>query len=90
VARWREAAGDRLVVLRSEQRFDEPHRTFQRLLAFLELDPWRPPDYERASRRTAAPPPMPERLRTELRARFWESSDVLRRYVDFDPARWAA
>ena len=47
VVRWREAAGDRLLVLRSEQLFDEPHRTFQRLLEFLELDPWRPPDYER-------------------------------------------
>ena len=54
VARWRAVAGDRLLVLRSEQLFDEPHRTFQRLLQFLELDPWRPPDYERASRRDGA------------------------------------
>ena len=90
VARWREAAGDRLVVLRSEQLFDEPHRTFQRLLELLELDPWRPPDYERASRRTAPTPPMPGRLRAELSVGFRQSADLLRRYVDFDPTRWAA
>ena len=76
VARWREAAGDRLVVLRSEQLFDEPHRTFQRLLEFLELDPWRPPDYGRASRRTASTPPMPERLRAELSVGFRRSADA--------------
>jgi hypothetical protein len=90
VARWREVAGDRLLVLRSEQLFDEPHRTFQRLLEFLELDPWRPAAYGSGAGRTAPTPPMPERLRAELRGRFHGSADLLRPYVDFDPTMWAA
>jgi hypothetical protein len=90
VARWRAAVGDRLLLLRSEQLFDEPHRTFQRLLEFLELEPWRPEAYVTGSRSAAPTPPMPERLRSELLGRLLWSPEQHRAPVDLDAAMWVA
>jgi hypothetical protein len=44
VRRWRAAVGDRLLVLLSDELFDDPRQTFERVQAFIGLDPWEPPD----------------------------------------------
>ena len=65
LARWDAACPGRLLVLESEHLFRHPHDAFQRLLAFLELDPWRPPSYDNGSRHpagaSAAVPDTPRR-----------------------------
>ena len=77
--------------LESESLFREPHATFQRLLAFLELDPWCPPSYDNGSRHPAGTDAaVPARLAAELRAELAGDRRALQDRVDFDVSPWAA
>ena len=78
-------------MLESESLFRQPHANFQRLLAFLELDPWRPPAYDNGSRHPAEPgAAVPGRLAAVLRQRLAVDWTALQQRVDFDVSRWAA
>jgi len=91
LARWDAACPGRLLVLESESLFRRPDATFQRLLSFLELDPWRPPSYENGSRhQTGEDAAVPERLAAELRRKLAVDRGALQSRVDFDVSRWAA
>lgn len=89
--RWQAACPDRLLALHSADLFRDPHATFQRVLEFLELDPWRPPTYDNRSRHrggdTASP--MPGELARSLRAGFLEANARLQPLVEFDLGSWA-
>ena len=46
VTRWRDAVGDRLLVLLSDDLFRDPRQTFDRVQAFVGLDQWEPVDFQ--------------------------------------------
>lgn len=67
--RWFDAIDrSRFLVVRSEDHHSEPGETWDRIIAFIGADPWRPPDFSDAHG-TASQGPDPDvaaRLRTEL------------------------
>lgn len=64
--RWKDVVDrDRILVLKSEDLFQDPHATFQEILQFLGLKPWRPETYRNFSFTDArpVPPPIPDDCR---------------------------
>jgi hypothetical protein len=90
IARWRAVTGDNLLVLRSEDLFAEPHRTFQRVLEFCGLAPWCPERYENASRHGTPVPELSERLHAELLERILGTDTKLHEQPDVEQAWWVA
>jgi Sulfotransferase domain len=90
LARWRERfPADRLLVVRSEDFFAEPAAEFGRILDFLGLRPWAPPDFVNVSRqRRPPPPPIPEGCRAALAERFAEPNQELVALLGEAAPRW--
>lgn len=53
LAPWLERFGNRALVVKSEDLYDQPHETFAAILRFLGLAPWVPPAFHQYTRRTA-------------------------------------
>ena len=90
LARWRaHFPADRLLVVRSEHFFVEPAAEFRRILEFLDLRPWAPPDFRNVSRqRSLAPPPIPEPCRAALAERFAAPNQELVALLGEAAPRW--
>lgn len=58
--RWKNFVdGDRMLILRSENLFEDPHASFQEVLSFLGLHAWHPDTYRNFSFDDARPVPPP-------------------------------
>ena len=90
LARWRDRfPTDQLLVVRSEDFFADPARQFGRILEFLGLRPWAPPDFVNVSRqRRPVLPPMPDAVRVELVERFASLNDELAALLGDAAPRW--
>lgn len=81
-ARWFEVFDrDRFLVVRSEDLFQEPRSTFERILGFVGLPAWEPPAFRNHSYR-ASPlpePDIPERARRWLEDHLEEDRAILAR-----------
>jgi len=90
LARWRDRfPTNQLLVVRSEDFFAEPARQFGRILEFLGLRPWAPPDFVNVSRqRRPVLPPMPDAVRVELVERFASLNDELAALLGDAAPRW--
>jgi len=70
IRRWRAAVGDRLLVILSEDLFNNPEPTLDRVLDFVGLDPWHgEPFHARGVRRDHAMP-VPDVVRRRLQEHF--------------------
>jgi hypothetical protein len=90
VARWREAVGDRLLVLRSEDLFTDPAGTFARVLDFVDLPAWNPPSFEVGNRfRASTGETLDRQLAAELRDRMAVDNERLAALLGWDLSAWA-
>lgn len=80
--RWLDLVHDpaRILVLRSEDLFEDTDATFQKILRFLELPEWRPTEYRNFSYSGQRPvyPPMTSGCREWLAERFARDNERLR------------
>lgn len=80
ILRWRELfPREQLLILISEEFFADPAATMARVLAFLDLPPWRPPAFARFN--AGRYPPMEEAVRRHLEHLFRGPNEELARYL---------
>jgi hypothetical protein len=89
VRRWRAAVGDRLLVLLSDELFDDPGRTFQRVQTFLGLDPWEPPDFPVHSPHRSTAPAIASTTRRRLQETFAAPNRDLAEVLGRDLSEWS-
>ncbi len=65
---WQHVPREQTLVLRSEDLFEQPQATLDRIAAFLDIEPWRP--QLRVYNRGDYTQPVPDALRARLRAYF--------------------
>jgi hypothetical protein len=89
VTRWRDAVGDRLLVLLSDDLFRDPRQTFDRVQAFVGLDQWEPADFQvHSPHRMIAGPPISASLRRRLQERFAAPNRSLAEVLGRDLSEW--
>jgi len=89
VTRWREAVGDRLLVLLSDDLFRDPRQTFDRVQAFVGLDQWEPTDFQvHSPHRMIDGPPISASLRRRLQERFAAPNRTLADVLGRDLTEW--
>jgi hypothetical protein len=90
VTRWREAVGDRLLVLLSDDLFRDPRQTFDRVQAFVGLDQWEPFDFQvHSPHRIIDAPPVSASLRRRLQECFAAPNRVLAEVLGRDLSEWS-
>jgi hypothetical protein len=90
VARWRDAVGDRLLVLLSDDLFHDPRQTFDRVQAFVGLDPWEPDDFQvHSPHRVVGPLPMSASVQRRLQERFADPNRALAALLGRDLGEWS-
>lgn len=90
VQRWRDAVGDRLLVVRSEELFADPGATFSRVLDFVGMPAWSPPSFEVSNRfRASTGERLDPAFAQELRARFGPDNARLAEMLGWDLSAWS-
>ena len=90
VSRWRDAVGDRLLVLLSDDLFHDPRQTFDRVEAFVGLDQWEPTDFQvHSPHRMIDAPPISASLRRRLQERFAAPNRALAEVLGRDLSEWS-
>jgi hypothetical protein len=89
IRRWREAVGDRLLVVLSEDFFTEPTGTFAQILDFLGLDRWEPARFTAHGPRATPARPLPEGLRRRLQERFAAPNRDLGKLLGRELSPWS-
>jgi hypothetical protein len=90
VARWRDAVGDRLLVLLSDDLFRDPRQTLDRVLAFVGLDRWEPDDFQvHSPHRAIDAPTIPASLARRLQERFAAPNRALAEQLGRDLSEWS-
>jgi hypothetical protein len=83
--RWfAEYPADRMLVLRSEDLYERPDKTFAQLLEFLDLAPWQPDEFERISYRGPERGALPGTTRERLIEEFKAPNEQLFALLDRD------
>jgi Sulfotransferase domain len=89
VSRWRDAVGDRLLVLLSDDLFRDPRQTFDRVQAFVGLDQWEPADFQvHSPHRMIDAPPISASLRRRLQEQFAAPNRALAAVLGRDLSEW--
>jgi hypothetical protein len=90
IRRWRAAVGDRLLVLLSDDLFQDPRQTFDRVQAFVGLGPWEPDDFQvHSPHRSNHEQPVPPALQRRLQERFAAPNRELAELLGRDLSAWS-
>ena len=89
IRRWQAAVGDRLLVLLSDDLFLNSRQTFDRIQAFVGLDPWEPDGFQAHSPHRAHHQPMPVALHRRLQERFAAPNRQLSELIGRDLSSWS-
>jgi hypothetical protein len=89
--RWEGASSNPMLVVMSEDLYRSPESTFERVLDFLGLEPWRPAAFEIYSPHTAQrSPEMSEKARRHLDEVFAEPNRRLADRLGSTPKTWSS
>ena len=89
VRRWQSAVGDRLLVVLNDDLLEDPRRTFDRVQAFVGLEPWEPDDFHVPPASRGAVAGISPATRRRLQEWFAASNRELAEILDRDLTRWA-
>ena len=90
IRHWRDAVGDRLLVLLSDDLFHRPRQTFRQMQAFVGLDLWNPTDFPILSRRRHnLGDDLTPRLHRRLQERFAAPNRELAALIGRDLSEWS-
>ena len=84
VRRWQAAVGDRLLVVLNDDLLQDPRRTFDRVQAFVDLEPWEPDDFRAPPASRGALAGISPATRRRLQERFAAPNRELAEILDRD------